>query len=66
MRKLIAMGGFLVWLAVYIVAVASLSEQVAAMPRSLQLVFYLVAGIAWVFPLRPLFRWMNQAGKQER
>jgi hypothetical protein len=25
------------------------------------LVFYAVAGIAWIFPLRPLFRWMNAA-----
>lgn len=66
MRKLIVMGLFLAWLAVYIVGVASLSGMVGALPRWAQLVFYMLAGIAWVFPLRPLFRWMNRTPRGDR
>ncbi len=28
--------------------------------KIMQAVYYLVAGIAWVFPLRPLIRWMTR------
>jgi hypothetical protein len=39
--------------------VVSLSGEVGQWPILLQAVFYLIAGIAWVFPLRPLLRWME-------
>jgi hypothetical protein len=41
------------------VLVASLAGYVGAWPWPLEALFYLVAGIAWVLPLKPLLRWME-------
>ena len=59
MRKLIAILIFFVFITAYIVLIASFSGAIAALPVWFQPVIYIVAGIAWIFPLRPLFRWMN-------
>jgi hypothetical protein len=49
------LGLIVVWAAL----VVSLSGQVGDWPILLQAVFYLIAGIAWVLPLKPLLRWME-------
>ena len=41
------------------VLVASLSSVVGRWPILVQSLFYLVAGIAWILPLKPLLRWME-------
>lgn len=57
-RKLIGSMAILGFLGVYIGAVALLGE---ALPPIwwVQLVFFVVAGVAWGLPLIPLIRWMN-------
>ncbi len=39
--------------------VASLSGTVGSWPVLVQSIFYLIAGIAWILPLKPLLRWME-------
>jgi hypothetical protein len=39
--------------------VASLAAFVEKWPVLVQALFYLVAGIAWIAPLKPLLRWME-------
>ena len=39
--------------------VVSLAGTVGHWPVLLQAIFYLVAGIAWILPLKPLLRWME-------
>lgn len=39
--------------------VASLSSVVGGWHWVLQLVFYVVAGIVWITPMKPLLRWME-------
>jgi Protein of unknown function (DUF2842) len=39
--------------------IVSLSPWVGAWPILVQAVFYLVAGIAWILPLKPLLRWIE-------
>jgi hypothetical protein len=39
--------------------VASMSPWVSEWPVLVQGVFYLVFGIIWIFPLKPLLRWME-------
>ncbi|MGE7205019.1 DUF2842 domain-containing protein [Sphingomonas sp. NPDC019816] len=39
--------------------VASLSGVVGGWHWVLQLVFYVVAGIVWITPMKPLLRWME-------
>ena len=46
-------------IASWAILVASLSGTVGQWPVLFQAVFYLVAGIAWVFPIKPLLRWME-------
>lgn len=46
-------------IAVWSVAVASLSPWVSQLPSLVQALFYLVAGIGWIFPVRPLLTWMD-------
>ena len=37
--------------------VASLSQWVGQWPVLVQAAFYLIMGIAWIIPLKPLIRW---------
>ena len=39
--------------------VASLSFVVGQWPILVQAVFYLIMGIVWIIPLKPLVRWMQ-------
>ena len=42
--------------------VATLAHIVASWSVLIQALFYLIMGIAWIIPLKPLVRWM-QTGK---
>ncbi|MDK2761628.1 MAG: DUF2842 domain-containing protein [Sphingopyxis sp.] len=46
-------------IAAWTVGVVSLSPWVAGWPTLVQGIFYLVAGIIWILPLKPLLRWME-------
>jgi predicted membrane channel-forming protein YqfA (hemolysin III family) len=41
------------------VIVASASSLIENAPRIVHVVYYLVAGIVWILPLKPLLRWMQ-------
>ena len=58
-RKPAGIFAILALIAVWAAAIASLAGTVGKWPILVQALFYLVAGIAWVFPLKPLLRWME-------
>jgi hypothetical protein len=58
-RKPAGMFAILLLILVWVVLVASFSRQIGAMPILVQLVIYLVLGIVWITPLKPLLRWME-------
>lgn len=58
-RKPIGMLAILAIILVWAVLIASLSGIVGRWPWPAQLIFYLVAGIIWIAPLKPLLRWME-------
>ena len=58
-RKPAGMLAILVLILVWVVAVASFSAQIAALPVLVQMLIYLVLGIVWIAPLKPLLRWME-------
>jgi hypothetical protein len=58
-RKPVGVLGMLVLIALWAILVASLSAMVGTWPILAQAIFYMIAGIAWIFPLRPLLRWME-------
>jgi predicted tellurium resistance membrane protein TerC len=58
-RKPAGIFGILAIIVLWAALVASLAALVEKWPVLLQGLFYLVAGIAWIAPLKPLLRWME-------
>lgn len=58
-RKPAGVGLILLLVVVWCVLVASASAIVSEWHWVLQAIFYLVAGIAWILPLKPLLMWME-------
>jgi predicted membrane channel-forming protein YqfA (hemolysin III family) len=58
-RKPAGIFAILALIALWAAVIASLANQVGQWPVLLQSLFYLVAGIIWIFPLKPLLRWME-------
>ena len=58
-RKPAGIGLILAIITLWAVIIASVAGRIGAMPRPVQAVFYLIAGIAWILPLKPLLRWIE-------
>jgi predicted membrane channel-forming protein YqfA (hemolysin III family) len=58
-RKLVGIGLILLLIAVWAAFVATLAQMVGNWPVLVQAMFYLIMGIAWIIPLKPLVRWMQ-------
>ncbi|HEV2747665.1 MAG TPA: DUF2842 domain-containing protein [Allosphingosinicella sp.] len=54
-------GIFLILLliAVWAAIVASVAGRLDGVPAPVQAIFYLIAGIVWVVPVRPVLVWME-------
>jgi hypothetical protein len=60
-RKAVGCLAFLAYLAIYALLSASLGVALfPIIPAWAQLIYYAIAGIIWIFPLKPLFGWMNK------
>lgn len=49
----------LLLIAIWGLIVVALSPWVAQLPFVVEMLFYIVAGIGWIFPVRPLLVWME-------
>ena len=58
-RKPAGMFAILALILVWVVLIASLSHWTGTLAWPLQAAFYLVTGIVWIMPLKPLLRWME-------
>lgn len=58
-RKPAGMIAILSLILVWVVAVASFSGWIGTLPVLAQLPIYLVLGIVWIAPLKPMLRWME-------
>ena len=58
-RKGAGIAAIVLLIALLAVFVASLSGVVGRWPVLGQALFYLVIGVVWIAPLRPLLRWME-------
>ena len=58
-RKPAGIGLILLLITVWAVLVASLAELLEGLPWPILAAYYLIAGIAWILPLKPLLRWME-------
>jgi Protein of unknown function (DUF2842) len=61
-RRPAGIAAILLLILVWAILVASLSGIVGRWPILVQALFYLIAGIAWIAPLKPLLRW-SQTGQ---
>ncbi len=62
-RKALGCSVLLTYLALYAAAAASLGAVLLPiLPFWGELLYYAVAGVVWVVPLKPLFGWMNRGG----
>ena len=60
-RKPAGIFAILALIALWAVVVASLSGTVERWPILVQTLFYLVTGLVWIVPLKPLLRWIEGA-----
>lgn len=59
MRKLAGILIVLTFMLIWIISVSAIGAWLSEAPRWALLIFYIFAGIGWVVPLRPVFKWMN-------
>jgi hypothetical protein len=60
-RRGAGIAAILLLIVLWAVIVASFSRMVGQWPVLVQALFYLIVGIAWIAPLKPLLRW-SQTG----
>jgi len=58
-RTLVGIGLILLLIVAWAALVASLARIVGGWPVILQAPYYLVMGLAWIVPVKPLVRWMQ-------
>ncbi len=58
-RSPVGAFGMIAWIMLWVGLIASLSNYVGDWPVLVQAVFYLVAGVVWIVPLKPLLLWIE-------
>jgi hypothetical protein len=58
-RKPAGIGLILLLIMVWAVLIASLADQLTGLAWPLHALFYIVGGLVWIAPLKPLLRWME-------
>jgi hypothetical protein len=65
-RRLAAIALILLLILIWAVLVATLAPWVGRLPILVQALFYLVMGIGWIAPLKPLIRWSQTGSFRDR
>ena len=65
-RKLSGIAIILLLILIWAALVASLASVIGKWPILVQGAFYLVVGIAWISPLKPLLRWTETGRWRDR
>jgi hypothetical protein len=60
-RRPAAIAAILLLILFWAVLIATFAPQIGRLPILVQALFYLIFGIAWIAPLKPLLRW-SQTG----
>jgi hypothetical protein len=58
-RKPAGMFAILALILLWVVLVTSFSPWIGALAWPVQLLVYVVTGVVWITPLKPLLRWME-------
>lgn len=65
-RKLAGIAIILAIIVAWAAFVATLAPFVGRWPVLVQAPYYLIVGVAWVFPLKPLVRWIQTGSFRTR
>ena len=59
MRK--PLGAFILvaWLVIYVAVAAVIGDRIASEHWFWKVLYFPIAGLSWVLPLKPLLRWMH-------
>lgn len=58
-RKPVGIFLILLLITVWAAIVATVADALDTLPWPLKALFFVVAGIVWILPLKPLLRWME-------
>ena len=61
-RKAAGIAAIVLLIVLWAVLVATFAGTIGRWPALVQALFYLIVGIGWILPLRPLLRW-SQTGR---
>jgi Protein of unknown function (DUF2842) len=59
LRKPLGMLLILLLITVWVVIIATFSPEIGQLPGFAQAIVYIFAGIAWIFPIKPLLNWIE-------
>jgi hypothetical protein len=59
MRKPVGMMSILLIIAIWSVIIINIADYILMLPLFIQFAFFLIAGIIWIFPVRPILVWME-------
>ena len=58
-RKPAGIALILLLITVWAILVVTLADRLAGAPWPVMALYFIVAGIVWILPLKPLLRWME-------
>jgi hypothetical protein len=59
MRKPLGALIIVVWIVAYVAVAAVIGDRIASEHWVWKLLYFPIAGLAWILPLKPLLRWMH-------
>ena len=58
-RKPVGALGIVAYITLWVALIASFSEVIGRWPVLVQTLVYVVAGVVWILPLKPVLQWME-------
>jgi hypothetical protein len=59
MRKIVGAIVLVTWLVAYVAVAAVIGDRIAHEHWAWKVLYFPIAGLAWILPLKPLLRWMH-------
>ena len=59
MRKPLGALIIVVWIVAYVAVAAVIGDRIAGEHWAWKVLYFPIAGLAWILPLKPLLRWMH-------
>ena len=59
-RKIVATLILLAFMMCWIIMIGTVGPMVSGWPKWAIVLFYVVGGIGWIIPFKPIFAWMNR------